>query len=81
MARCGGRRSRASTFVEAILPGTGSSEHGYLAGVWADPVAERDRAALRVGMPVLADGSFAYRAYLGPIEPNCCAESETICTR
>lgn len=60
---------KSKYFVEAILPGTGSSEHGYLAGVWADPVAERDRAAVRVGMPILADGSFAYRAYLGPIEP------------
>ena len=60
---------KSKYFVEAILPGTGSSERGYLAGVWADPVAERDRAAVRVGMPILADGTFAYRAYLGPIEP------------
>ena len=60
---------KSKYFVEAILPGTGTGEHGFLAGVWADPVAERDRAAIRVGMPLSADGTFAYRAYLGPIEP------------
>ena len=60
---------KSKYFVEAILPGTDTGEYGFLAGVWADPVAERDRAAIRVGMPIMADGSYAYRAYLGPIEP------------
>ena len=60
---------KSKYFVEAILPGTGTGEDDFLAGVWAEPVAERDRAAIRVGMPMGADGSYAYRAYLGPIEP------------
>lgn len=60
---------KSKYFVEAILPGTDTGEYGFLAGLWADPVAERDRAAIRVGMPIMADGSYAYRAYLGPIEP------------
>lgn len=64
---------KSKYFVEAILPGTGSGEYGFLSGVWADPVAERDRAAIRVGMPILADGSYAYRAYLGPIQPELLA--------
>ncbi|MXW18305.1 MAG: membrane protein insertase YidC [Gemmatimonadetes bacterium] len=60
---------KSKYFVEAILPGTGTGERGFLAGVWADPVQERDRAAVRVGMPITTDGSYAYRLYLGPIEP------------
>ena len=64
---------KSKYFVEAILPGTGTGEHGFLSGVWAKPVAERDRAAIRVGMPMGADGSYAYRAYLGPIEPELLA--------
>ena len=64
---------KSKYFVEAILPGTGTVEDGFLSGVWADPVAERDRASIRVGMPMDADGSYAYRAYLGPIEPELLA--------
>ena len=64
---------KSKYFVEAILPGDGTGESTFLSGVWADPVAERDRAALRVGMPMRADGSYAYRAYLGPIEPEILA--------
>lgn len=61
---------KSKYFVEVILPGDGTvGGQNYLAGVWADPVAERDRAAIRVGMPVAADGGYEYRAYLGPIEP------------
>ncbi len=64
---------KSKYFVEVILPGTGTGEHGFLSGVRAEPVAERDRAAVSVGMPILADGSYAYRAYLGPIEPELLA--------
>ena len=51
-------------FVEVILP----EEGGYLAGVWAEPTSWEDRATVRVASPVGDDGSYAYRAYLGPIE-------------
>lgn len=60
---------KSKYFVQVILPGDGAAGDGLLAGVWADPVAERDRAAVRVGMPINADGAYSYRAYLGPIEP------------
>ncbi len=64
---------KSKYFVEAILPGDGAGPAGFLSGVWADPVAARDRAAIRVGMPLSADGSYAYRAYLGPIDPELLA--------
>ena len=59
---------KSKYFLEAILAGDGAGDGGLLAGVWAEPVAERDRAAVRVGMPVGDDGRYAYRAYLGPID-------------
>ena len=64
---------KSKYFVEVILPGDGAGQSGFLSGVWAEPVAERDRAAVRVGMPMSADGSYAYRAYLGPIDPEILA--------
>lgn len=64
---------KSKYFVEVILPGDGTGQSGFLSGVWAEPVAERDRAAVRVGMPMSADGSYAYRAYLGPIDPEILA--------
>ena len=59
---------KSKYFLQAILAGDGAGEGGLLAGLWAEPVAERDRAAVRVGMPVGDDGTYAYRAYLGPID-------------
>jgi len=55
---------KSKYFVEVILAGEGSS----LAGAWAEPLPGTGRVAVRVGMPVDEDGSYAYRAYLGPID-------------
>ena len=60
---------KSKYFVEVILPGDGTGESDFLSGVWAEPVTDPNRAAIRVGMPMEADGSYAYRAYLGPIDP------------
>ncbi|MDE2874727.1 MAG: membrane protein insertase YidC [Gemmatimonadota bacterium] len=64
---------KSKYFVEVILPGDGTGQSGFLSGVWAEPVALRDRAALRVGMPMGGDGTYTYRAYLGPIDPEILA--------
>lgn len=60
---------KSKYFVEVILPGDGAGDSDFLSGIWAEPTADRNRAAIRVGMPMEADGGYAYRAYLGPIDP------------
>ena len=59
---------KSKYFVQAILAGDGTGDGEFLAGIWADPVPEDGRAAMRIGTPVAADGTYAYRAYLGPID-------------
>ena len=59
---------KSKYFVEAILAGDGSDGGGLIAGVWAEPDLDPERARVRVGTPVAGDGTYAYRVYLGPIE-------------
>lgn len=59
---------KSKYFVEVVLAGDGVGGDASLAGVWADPIPGTGRAAVRVGLPVKEDGSYAYRAYLGPID-------------
>ena len=59
---------KSKYFVEVILAGGGGGGEASLAGAWADPIPGTGRAAVRVGLPVGEDGSYAYRAYLGPID-------------
>ncbi|MDE2975618.1 MAG: membrane protein insertase YidC [Gemmatimonadota bacterium] len=65
---------KSKYFLEAILAGDGAGGGDLLAGIWAEPVPERDRAAVLVGMPVGDDGTYAYRAYLGPIDRDLLAD-------
>ena len=59
--------SKSKFFVAAVLPGTTARQGDPLAGVWAEPAGE-DRASIHVAAQVQADGQYAYRTYLGPIE-------------
>ena len=59
---------KSKYFAEVILPPAGASGTGFLTGLWAEPSPMQDRAAVTVGAPIAADGSYGYRAYLGPIE-------------
>ncbi|MCY3943615.1 MAG: membrane protein insertase YidC, partial [Gemmatimonadetes bacterium] len=40
----------------------------YLTAMWAEPLPVEGRASVQVASPVGDDGSYSYRAYLGPIE-------------
>ncbi len=59
---------KSKFFVEVILPAARPGGGEVLSGIWADPANLADRAAVRVGIPVDATGSYSYRTYLGPIE-------------
>ncbi len=61
---------KSKFFVGAILPDGRPGGAEILSGIWADPANLADRAAVRVGIPVDAAGSYSYRTYLGPIERN-----------
>ena len=59
---------KSKFFVEVILPASRPGGAEVLSGIWADPANLADRAAVRVGVPVSAAGTYSYRTYLGPIE-------------
>ncbi len=59
---------KSKYFTEVILPAAGPVGGEYLTGLWAEPSGVPDRGAITVGAVVGADGGYAYRAYLGPIE-------------
>ena len=59
---------KSKFFVEVILPAARPGGGEVLSGIWANPANLADRAAVRVGIPVDATGSYSYRTYLGPIE-------------
>ncbi|MCY3809428.1 MAG: membrane protein insertase YidC [Gemmatimonadetes bacterium] len=59
---------KSKYFVQVILAGGGDGGEATLAGLWAEPVLGTGRVAVRVGMPIGADGGYRYRAYLGPID-------------
>ena len=58
---------KSKFFVSVVLPQEGTGGEA-LAGIWAEPLALQDRAAVQVGVPVNSTGRYSYRAYLGPIE-------------
>ncbi|MDE2805286.1 MAG: membrane protein insertase YidC [Gemmatimonadota bacterium] len=59
---------KSKYFVQVILPGDGISVGDYLTAMWAEPLPVEGRASVQVASPVGDDGSYSYRAYLGPIE-------------
>lgn len=59
---------KSKYFVQVILAGGGDGGEATLAGLWAEPILGTGRVAVRVAMPIDADGSYRYRAYLGPID-------------
>ena len=59
---------KSKYFVQVILAGGDDEGGATLAGLWAEPILGTGRVAVRVGMPIDADGSYRYRAYLGPID-------------
>ena len=59
---------KSKYFVEVLLPGTTAGDGGFLAGIRAEPTAEGGPLQIQVGTPVTEDGTYGYRAYLGPIE-------------
>ena len=59
---------KSKFFVEVILPSANPGGAEVLSGIWTDPANLADRAAVRVGVPVDAAGSYSYRTYLGPVE-------------
>lgn len=59
---------KSKYFAEVVLPAAGPDAGGFLSGLWAEPSDLGDRAAVTVGTPLSSGGSYAYRAYLGPIE-------------
>ena len=59
---------KSKYFAEVILPAADPLGGEYLTGLWAEPSGLQDRGAITVGTVVAADGGYAYRAYLGPIE-------------
>jgi len=59
---------KSKYFVQVILPGDGISVGDYLTAMWAEPLPVEGRAGVQVASPVGDDGSYSYRAYLGPIE-------------
>ena len=58
---------KSKYFVQVLLPGDGTSG-GYLTAMWAEPLPVEGRASVQAASPVGDDGSYSYRAYLGPIE-------------
>ena len=67
---------KSKYFVAAILPGTGFSEYGYLAGVWADPVGRGTGPRCAWECPFWRTAA----SHTGPIwvrsSRSCCAASE-----
>ena len=60
---------KSKYFVEVLLPGRESGGTDFLAGIRAEPgPVTGGPLRIRVGTPVSEAGTYAYRAYLGPIE-------------
>ncbi len=57
---------KSKYFVQVVL--AEDDGRGYLSQMLAWPDEDPDRARVRVATPVGADGTYAYRMYLGPIE-------------
>ncbi len=59
---------KSKYFVEVLLPGDGSGESDFLAGIRVEPGTMGGPLRISVGTPLSDAGNYTYRAYLGPIE-------------
>ncbi len=59
---------KSKYFVQVLLPGRQSGGRDLLTGIRAETGAAGGPLRVRVGTPVSEVGSYAYRAYMGPIE-------------
>lgn len=66
--------TKSKFFVAAFLPGTVNGE-GHIAGLRVTPAAMDHRAKMNFTIPVNDDGTYVYRAYLGPIERDLLIEA------
>ncbi len=57
---------KSKYFVSAMVAGDGGPQESYLGGVSASPAEVEDRADVVVSQAVRADGTFAYRLFMGP---------------
>ncbi|MDX1566551.1 MAG: membrane protein insertase YidC [Longimicrobiales bacterium] len=57
---------KSKYFVFALLPGSDEREEVRLGGLIARDLEEEGRVAVTATHPIASDGSFAYRAFMGP---------------